>query len=572
MKKLIAILLCGIMVLGLFAGCNNNSQGNNGTNPPATNPGGKTILTIGMPTSITIENYDTNSLTVWLEEQLDCEIVIQPYATSSADAKTQLATQLLDDSIKLPDILLNFSLGDSVWKQYGEDGYLVDLTEYFYDKEGKSKIWWDRLTELGLPQQHTDAIIERCKADDGKVYAFPRIEECKIDTMAYLAQINVKWLQEVGKKKEDIKTWEDFLEVMELFKTKICDVKGTGWYPIFGQNSTSICQDFVAWVINFDCYYDTNVPYVFTDDTYKTIKPVYITDEYRKGLQRVAELVDKGYLPANFFSASGTDVKNVLNHESGEAHCGFLIHHPTVVYLIDSPATWEFEALDLYGYCVREENLNSIETFITEDCVDVDLAWELIMTLNTAEGAYRTRYGERGLNWDWADADAGKSYLGLDCDMKIVGHDYWGKVNNYMWNDIPSVILPNAELESIQLTDASDWLLRRLNSITGPAYKYFKENEENVNPERIVPVMVKTEAEKEETQVESGNIGSVRSSWLTKFVKRVDKGTHDIYNDTHWANYIAELEKVGLDVYMAQMQKIYTDRYYERVLSGELFS
>ena len=164
MKKLLAALLCLVMILGLFAGC--NKGGNKDNNEIPTDEQGRQIITIGLPQDVAVTDYETNAYTLWLEEKSGYHIEFQYFASAAADYKTQLATMLINENERLPDILWGFKgLGGDVWRLYGEDGYFIDLTDYIMDKEGAAKTWWDQANLLG--DDYIDSVLTKCKGNDG---------------------------------------------------------------------------------------------------------------------------------------------------------------------------------------------------------------------------------------------------------------------------------------------------------------------------------------------------------------------------------------------------------------------
>ena len=75
MKKLVCILLCLLAMVAVLTGCGGNTTGN----IEATGEtGGRTTksLTIGIPASALVLDYNTNAYTLWLEEVSGYDIEI----------------------------------------------------------------------------------------------------------------------------------------------------------------------------------------------------------------------------------------------------------------------------------------------------------------------------------------------------------------------------------------------------------------------------------------------------------------------------------------------------------------
>lgn len=556
MKKIIATLLALICVIGLFAGCN-KTPGNE-TKPQTTDPVTgevKEVITIGLPVNTNVEDYETNGLTLWIEEKTGYDLQFQIYASSAADYKTQLATQLLDPSIKLPDMLWRMtSLGDNVWKQYGEEGYFINLKPYFDDKE-KSKVWWDRVSMFD--EAFINNVLRRCTADNGEIYAYPNIERGLVDSCNYLVSINKKWLAEVGM--EHPTNPEELYKVLKAFKEKCC--KDATYYPLFGGAATYIGGDVLWWIITMFCdNYDYDRRWGLSEDG-KTIEAPFTSPEYREALIYIKKLMDEGLVPNSIASISATDMKKVMN--STESKVGVYVGHTTVSFTtVDNPALYDFEPLDLYGFCQRAEYGNSRSVFITEDAANPDACWEILMLLASEEGAYRVRYGVEGKNWDWCKEENLTSYMGIKCDIKLYD-DPFGRIGNDCHGNASPTVNPNAESETCYLGELSPWMQARYN-LNGGNYENFTKHE--AKNKYTMPVIVLTVEETETNKNERSNVGNVINTYRTKFTKGTDG--MDPADDADWKAYLDELDAMGLKIYMDQMQSIYEERYMAEVLAA----
>ena len=142
MKKLLALILCLTLAVSVFAGCGGGGgleaagEGNEG--PVATMDQQEIpedlTLTIGIPLSASVEDYDTNAYTLWLEEQTGYDLEFITFQSSSTDYKAQLSTMLATGD-ELPDILWNFQVGQGAYEEYGASGYFIDMAPYYNDKE-----------------------------------------------------------------------------------------------------------------------------------------------------------------------------------------------------------------------------------------------------------------------------------------------------------------------------------------------------------------------------------------------------------------------------------------------------
>ena len=218
MKKWIALLLCLATLVTLLTGCGKKEEtvsDQPGASAADAAADGVTI-TIGLPRSALVTDYDNNAFTNWLEEQTGYNIQFQYFQASTSDAKTQLSTMMVSGE-KLPDILYNFQLSDDLIKEYGDDGYFLDLRDYYADKEGVSKVFWERLQEIPEEEQVTN-VRRMTDVENGAMYSLPCIQTSDIDTMDYQMWINQTWLDELGLQAPT--NPDELYEVLKAFKQR----------------------------------------------------------------------------------------------------------------------------------------------------------------------------------------------------------------------------------------------------------------------------------------------------------------------------------------------------------------
>lgn len=557
MKKIVSLVLSMVMVLGLLAACGGDDK------DTGTNADGKKVLTIGIPMKTTVIDYDTNSLTLWLEEQLDVDIQFQIFATGSNDYMSQLSGLIMKGA-KLPDILWDFDgMTGGTWDLYGQDEYLVDLTSYMEDKDGASKVWWDRVADID--ENYINNVLKRCQDDYGAMYVFPGIETSIIDTMDYMVSINQTWLTECGLQQPT--NIDEFYNMLVTFKEKMCTKNG--YWPLVGGGSSSLSGDVINWIINMYIYFNDETYFNLSDDG-KTLTTPFTSDKYREALAFCKKLVDEGLL---YYGLSREEITSLVNPADKDPRVGMFVGHPTLSYVSGDDCIDNYVALENYwGYAIRTENMYSLNAGITTDCEDPDLAFELFMLVCSEEGSYRMRYGEKGVDWD--DADEGAiSFLGLDCTLKVLegSETISTSTQNKTWKSGPSILI-NSENESAQYENISGWIGKRCDIIKGIYTAYTAA--ESRNPKYICPVIVLSELESLSNESERSNTQNLIYIMRDTFIRGTSNDTilsgekADINNDTHWQKYLNGLEKEGLSVWQAQIQQIYTEQYMETVLGN----
>ncbi|MBR3979340.1 MAG: extracellular solute-binding protein [Oscillospiraceae bacterium] len=542
MKKLLAIVLALVTVLSLCA-CVKTGAYTDEDNKGFLTAEGKTKLTIGVRADAMIMDLDNNALTKWVEETCNVDIEFMEFA-GGTDVPTQISTAIAARQ-ELPDIVIGVELGDKVLNRYGKDGYIIDLQDYFADKEGASKVFWDRITTELTEDQQRLVITKIQDPVTEAIYTVPCVETSLIDKLDSLAWINVEWLDKLGLEKPT--NTEELKTVLKAFKTK--DPNGNGMadeIPLYGTNS-GMCSNVVSWLMNMCTYWNHNRIWM-ADENNKIYVP-YTTDGYREGLSLVNELYEEGLLTNMLFS--GLE-KSITTPTNGTALCGIFLGHLTVHIQNNNPVIDQYEPLKTWGYATRADMSVSKSTWITENCAEGkrDKAFEVLMTLWSWEGSMRQRYGEFGVNWDMPDEGA-KSDMDLPATYKLYS-DPIKMQNTCRW---PSMCALNvyAECETAQLTAESDSFYAKRIKLHADAYKLFEEAEKSNPTELIARPFTTTAEEQEKVAMERTNVDDYRSKCMTDFIT----GKLDINDDKVWKTYIDTLYEHGLQAVLDYAQDAY---------------
>ena len=546
MKKLLAVLLCLVMVLSLFAACNQQTppttttegkpdtptaaptQGT--TAAPTTTEAEPITLTIALTQRATVEDHNTNSYTLWLEEQTGYNLEFMLLQSSAADYKAQIATMLLDnDKSALPDIFWYVNPGDALYEQYGDDGYFMDLTPYFEDRE-KSGAWWDSVE--WLPDDVLDYALGTMYSDSGKIYAFPTIMYDDQDVIKYQLQINQEWLKRLNLPMPT--------DLDSLYNTLIAfrdlDPNGNGIkdeIPLMGATSNS-SDDVVSWIVNMFTWVDDD-RWFNLDENDNCYLP-YMTDKYREALKFCNKLVAEGLMPESVFTAKTTEIKGLMNPADGITSVGVLVGHPTLVYDGVNEAIFEYAAIPQWSPVVIGNQAVHRRCFISTSCEHPDAAWNLLMTMASQEGGIRMRYGVKDVHW--TEPAAGElDATGAQATVKLLAPDFWGSIQNEQWGIICcSTPRPGGvSMSSFENLDAVTVYNNATN--TYDDLNYTEEQSELIAD-------IKTNC--------ATYIKAARASFIC--------GTGDLNNpsdDAQWAAYLAELEKMGVSTWIKQAEQIY---------------
>ena len=555
MKKFLAIVLALACVLSLCACGGNGGTAGNGGSGDAGNAGGeagpegKIKLSIGIPTNAMVLDHDNNALTKWIEEECNVELTFIEYA-GGTDVATQISTTIAARQ-ELPDILFGISLSDSVITRYGKDGYLLDLSEYYEDKEGASKIFWDRLANEMTAYDQDLVLRKITDVETGAIYCVPCVETSYTDKMMWQTWINQTWLDKLNLKAPTNN--EELLTVLRAFKTQ--DPNGNGIadeIPLFGSQNGGNSRP-VDWLMNLFMYYNSSRPY--NVDANGKIVLTYTQDEYREGLKFINQLYKEELLTSLAWTASGSEMKTITTPTSGTAICGIFLGHLTTCVSTGNPVLYEYVPMQTWGYVVREDTSCSKTTFITENCDESkrDRAFEMLMKMWSWDGSMRIRYGEKGVNWDDPTPGA-KSDMNLDATYKLI-RDPLSEQSTSKWSKIASTFNNFAELETAEVdnTVTDEFYLKRT-KLAADSYALFAEQEAAKDASPIkAPLLTFTEEEKERTSIYTTNVGDRRSKAMTEFCT----GVLDPNKDADWNAYIKELEDLGLDI----VQEFYQTAY-----------
>ena len=238
MKRIISMLLVTIMALGLLTGC-----GDKKTDVEAM-PEGTVTLTVGIPQSSAINDYDNNAFTAYLEETSNVDIEFVYFSSSQAEYTQQLSL-MCGAGDTLPDVIVGFAFEHYTVNQYGEDGYFIDLTDYIEEYAPNYK---KMLKELD--DETVEYVTEKGKnTNNDAYYGMPRVLCQAIDDLQSLMYINQKWLDKLGLPIP--KTLDELRSTLQAFKTQ--DPNGNGQpdeIPILGKDGI------VNYILNSFILYD----------------------------------------------------------------------------------------------------------------------------------------------------------------------------------------------------------------------------------------------------------------------------------------------------------------------------
>jgi len=544
LKKIVSLALAVLMIAGLAA-CGE-------TETPSTDHTGK-VLKIGLQPRQQVDDYDNNALTLWYEEQLGIDIQFVPFAAGAADWRAQVNAMIAAGE-ELPDILFGMGWGEQERYDYGRDGYLIDLTDLMLGDAPATVAWRERMEEL-FGEGRVETVMRNIASPDGKIYAFPTQTYADTNNTNTNTYINKVWLDRLGL---DVPTnWDELVEVLRAFKTqdpnqngKNDEIPAIGMVPPTNTTSAGSDNDITAWMLN---------NFVFLDDARQwnaengQLYSPYTTDAYREGLKALNQLVEEGLLSASTWTlTSGTELGAIWTPATDVAIAGVISGSLSARSTLDSPVSLEYVALPPFNYAPMKTTYNvpPAYIYITEDCKDVQLAFDFLMLVASDEASYRATIGVEGENWVWAEDDspAGKGYMITN---------YPTAPHHATWHtNVGTMAMDSLNTVKHTVRDPEDvWTNAVADIYRDHEQKYGSAAEAN-NPDEIVDKIIFSPEENDELGVRPAEMLIFIKEARAKFA--VGQTGFDPNNDADWANYLKTLDNMGMQDWLRIAQQAYT--------------
>ena len=527
MKKIISLSLALIMTMGVFTGCGKKA---------ASDPSEKVTLTVGIPQSSTVTDYDDNAFTNYIEEIANVEIEFQYFSGAAGEYKQQLAL-MCGAQEELPDVLIGFQFTNYLANEYGDDGYFIDLTEYLEKSAPNYKAQLENL------DKETKKYVEERSVSHstGATYGMPLVLCEALDDVQSLMYINKTWLNNLGL--EVPKTTEELRHVLSEFATK--DPNQNGQADEFGMLGKN---EVIDYIINAFILYDEGT-FNITDG--KVWDPV-VTDEFRQGVIFASELVkEKGYSDKSFTISANSEFKSLISPVSGPSKVGIYAgNHSTKTnssvdihkHFVALPAL--ADATGKGGYTVVGEPVIAWSGFITKDCENPEAAMRLLDAFYLDETITRQRHGEKDVDWTYGEGEnayGSKSYTNVqNPEAFFSGSSTWaGNVLGIMThhNYLSVKTQADGNIKEGQRLNTEQWDLM--------------QNQKR--PAETADSLIYTKEEYEIREDKANTVASFIASEVVLFVA----GEKDPTNDAQWNEFLTTLKSLGRE----ELMKICQDAY-----------
>ena len=477
-KKLLAFLLAAMMLFSLAA-C--GAPAENAEKPadataavddgteyhgelPFVKPDEEPVtITIGIVTSGLVTDYKENAYTKWLEAQTGLNLEFTQFADSKA-APTQVALMTAAGE-KLPDLLYRTGgISKQQGETYGQQGYFAPLTEYFEKYAYYFRQSYDQLYR-GDPTQ-LELTLRRCAgADNQPIFCFPFVLRDQWSDAELQGWINQDWLDKLGLKMPE--TIDELYNVLVAFRDQ--DPNGNGLkdeIPITGRTLyTYQATEPLNWIINAYTYFDNHTHFVAND---RKISAPYDSDEYREALKFINKLYKEGLITEITWTQSDKELKGLINPAPGEpCLCGIVFYYSSTIFTEGSDSLRAYTPLKPLkaetpkgGYAATYYD-RVMTTYISADCARPDLAFKLLDYMCSSDSYLRQRYGEFGVDWEWAEP--GKpGHRGGEAKIRLINPMVSSEQNAQCWHVVGTIASELDWQYEVDLSKTDDWDTQRV--------------------------------------------------------------------------------------------------------------
>lgn len=523
MKKVLSGILCLAMLMSLM------------TVVPALAEDERPTLTVFVEAVATIEDFETNLATLWLEDKIGANLDFIVAPTGSAEEKMNI----LLNSGNYPDI---FYLTVPDEDLYGiETGILMDLTPLIPEME-----------YFNYMLDYYPALKSSMCASDGKLYSFPTYNGATTH-MTY----SVKWfineanLEKIGKTSPT--NLDELYDVLKAWK----DLDPENNLPLIGSTDNSQGNP-VYFITNAFTYqpmndWGFNLGLRLHGDTVETM---FDDEEYREALRYMNKLYEDGLLYEGSFTQNRDQATALLATEGEPVMCWAATHNVRLVNAGDSPELYAHTAFmdPLVGYNGEQyvshlpQGAGSFFS-ISSTCEHPEIAAQLADCFYNGFARAVIDFGpiEEG---HWREATEEEQAMCKEAGMPplvlIREGAFESGLQNFKWQpanpDITSMQGPGVpynhdipvNYDELDFDDA----------VNGPAYRQYATETQYMpyyqDEYRTIPAMKFTGEEKEEKAMLEVSLQSYLAQARTDFIL----GAKDL--DADWDAYVAGIEEMQM--------------------------
>lgn len=598
LKRLLSTALVGLMIVSMLSGCGNSAQ-ESGTSEiketqsqesvvqqtessvtesseaapaddfehdPVLNDLGvepmckETVkITIGLKQNSNITDYDDNYYTKLLEEKANVDLEFVLFPSNGADDKLRM---MVMSGEELPDII-TWSPGQSQIEEWGRDGYLIPLDEYYEHSVYYAAQAYEEFQEAsGIDR------LESAKYSDGVLWGFAYIDQAFSTSANNRLWVYEPWLKTLNL--EPPTTTDEFYEMLVAFKTQ--DPNGNGIadeIPLVGSEVVANKAGARAWEYLMNAFQPSSLDSNFLNSNDGQLSFPFDKEEWKDGVKYIRKLVEEGLYDPVSFTQDAATFKQLLNSTSDQL-VGCFNYSSTSQISTSHPSRDQFIMLDplmgpegVVSVCGKAESVGRGNHFITADCEHPEVAFRLLDLMCEDYISIVARYGIEGKNWAYVedakkmdqfkDVDFSKTFAGypaLIVDLETA----WGVPGNAHWMGAGGNYMKLERLAGGQFAGAM--------ASNTPGMGYVAQMAEHVpvykeaEPEELVYNV--TFATPEDT-TEAELIMTELKAYVLEKLGLWCTGAADV--DAEWDTYLKELEEIGAYRYLELAQPLWSARH-----------
>ena len=511
----------------------------------------KPVITVAVADKANVEDYNTNVMTLMLEEQLGIDI--QFMSLTGTDYTSKINMMIQSGGAELPDVLF-VTPTSAMMLNWIESGCIIPLTKYYNDPAFSPNIH-DAIKRTG--EVFTKMIVQY----DGNIYTIPRFNQTYDAEYNQKIWFNAKWLEALD---ADAPTTPD--ELYDLFvKVKNTDLNGNGKADEIGIVGNMTMDTYVGWfnyIMNAYIYAGDMNYFVVNDGV---VSAAYNTDAWKDGLKFMRKLFAEELIPKEILTQDNTQYLAMLNSEDCTT-MSFVYNSPSRV---NAAMKWRTD-FQCFPPLINRDTGKPLSTyrpstpnegmfFITKNCKDPDTAFRLGDLMVSQYFSIMTRWGQEGVDWDFVkNLDNAEDYVGWvdGFDPLILVYDdgkFWssGEIQNRSYMQQGPYIREYA-IANGRAKDPNN--ISEYDRNSNAAAILYQTNA--YRPDEVIPKLVYSSSEIDVIADVLTTLNEYRAEWTANALA----GNIDI--DAEWENYKAELEKIGLQEVIDIYQTVY-DRMYK---------
>lgn len=507
-------------------------------------------LTIAVPADAMVEDYNTNEMTLAIEEALGVDLEFSAYA--AADYETKLNVMAMSGE-KLPDIM--FNPGSTAYLGWAKEGAIISLNEFYENRDLSSNFW-------AASEDFDMDLYSLMKDAEGQVYYLPASQQNYGNMVSNKLWIYEPWLDAIGA--EVPETVDEFYEICKQIAST--DLNGNGKQdeiPLTGYGFTTKGNDGWFKELMSAYIYAWGLNYLVADDGQLSF--AYTSDEWKAGLKSIKRFFDDGLIPIETLTQDNAQYEAVWKSEDEVKLFAFVFYHMGGTNVERQAEYLYVPALTIPGgetnVAFYSPTVPSPGAVISADCENPEAAFLVCDYMLSEEMSITNRFGKRGVDWDyWDEATVDDksayepSFDGYD--ISFIAYDDVGFFSSQRPQNVayvqkgPFLISANVSNGSAVRvsteTQEEQWNAEFTKRRNGASMDCMTRI-----PEEVVSRLVMTTEENEQA-------GDIQTSLDTYFYEATCDflvGEKDI--DSEWDTYLSELEKIGYP----ELLKIYQGAY-----------